>query len=586
MPHADRMEQGTDARAQEHMRVPLQPKHFAFPAEAMYEAQPRQRGCRRKTNKPWEAPAPPASPRDSVLDSDLLRACAGTSRAHETESARVVSYGIAQIDVHSLQKCKNLRALDLSDNRLHSLAQLAHSLSPQLQELSVECNRILVVDGVPTHLRRLSSLSISFNFIDEHAFERLGQCPALRQLDVSFNCIDLDRTCLSNHALFPQLVELSLDSQDPPAESEALIALAHCAPYLRVLSMKHNSVLWVPQLSISAAHAEGSTSYGREKHSGDTISTNKTKNLTPFPSLCQLDLSGNAIESIDALAALSAAPQLQVVSVPYSPAARRELLALWRAGQSSVTAVLLPGSDCISVNLVHANEAQQPRLGTAYAHAHLYDAGPEIPPDVQAFTGQVTFRTAGTEEAANKVVQLAQQRHDERQGTNRSSFEPGEGDDGETAEIQREFVHRMRAQQSDSDRLSNTFITALHSGGDSLSLEAALGVSDQERTEGANNSRRADQAASALRYKLEHPVTYASSSEQEPRAARDTYVVASRRKDNTDRVERLLEKASSAKATQFRKGTHQQQQIRSDGARAAKERLRSVEQTVASWNAR
>ena len=78
---------------------------------------------------------------------------------------------LREISPFMLQKCKQLRSLNLDINQITKLQNM-HNLT-NLQELSVQNNKIAVIEGL-TSMTKLRRLNLSFNRISK--LEGLSNC--------------------------------------------------------------------------------------------------------------------------------------------------------------------------------------------------------------------------------------------------------------------------------------------------------------------------------------------------------------------------------------------------------------------------
>lgn len=207
-----------------------------------------------------------------LLDGFLLLAAGGSASPDDVVVANLSSLQIVDVAPEDLSYFHNLHKLDASDNQLGYDLVLQHMARiPRLTNLSLACNSICSLDVPVGLLQRLEILDLSFNELHGEVLSALGALPALKTLNLSSNCISSMPPEQDLYGL-ESLEELVLDSNDLVqfVQWRALDAL----PKLRKLSLSSNRVKRLKD----DTEVPGDTSY--------------------FPTLEELDLSGNEIASV------------------------------------------------------------------------------------------------------------------------------------------------------------------------------------------------------------------------------------------------------------------------------------------------
>ncbi|CDW74934.1 adenylate cyclase [Stylonychia lemnae] len=187
---------------------------------------------------------------------------------------------IKDIPTQLFTKCKNLKTLHMDINKLGKLQNLQH-LS-MLEELNVSNNQIQSLDGIQ-NLINLRRLNFSFNkltSIETH----------LNNLTL-IEYIELGKNFISNIDKFPSHKLLFLNELYLYSNQLVQVPKSFSMPQLKILNLNRNQDLH--QLSIGYCPL-------LEQISASYCSLVQIKQLTGCPSLRELDISFNSINSLEA----------------------------------------------------------------------------------------------------------------------------------------------------------------------------------------------------------------------------------------------------------------------------------------------
>lgn len=186
---------------------------------------------------------------------------------------------LKEISPFMLQKCKQLRILNLDINQISKLANLSHLSN--LTELSLQNNRVTVMEGLSS-LTKLRRLDLSFNQISR--LEGISELHMLEYLELGRNQIsDVSALTSSNNRLvFLTELYLYMNSLKSFPKSVSL-------PQLRLLNLNRNQDLHALHLGYCPLLESLSISY---------CSLNDLGSLALCPSLKDLDVSFNQLPTL------------------------------------------------------------------------------------------------------------------------------------------------------------------------------------------------------------------------------------------------------------------------------------------------
>jgi len=363
------------------------------------DIQPQRRAAKRDAlaRPPRPAPAPrgskpqttPQRPEGALLDGFALVEAGGVDLPENVETLNLMGRGFADVEVEDLHHFRALQELDVGDNRLpgmHCLEAL-----PALRTLKMQCNDLASLFINKDSFQLLHTLELSYNKLAASALESLAQLPALRELDLSFNCVSsIPLGALMKPNAFQALETLHLGGQTPKLSSGSVFRLAHL-PNLRTLRVPSNKISSFDPAKMPEANA--------------------------FPSLGLLDLSSNNIEMEDGITCFLSCPILDMVVLWGNPLAR---LAPRDVGPE----VPFLGSNQAYLLLRKPEPPSKPRLHTLYADPVVLDQdqtqGMPFHPDEMLKTFQGVER--GVDDVRDRLANAASGAPEEEDPANDETF--------------------------------------------------------------------------------------------------------------------------------------------------------------------